>query len=193
MKKKLALLPLLLSLIFLQGCAGGLIIIAGAAIAVNSDERSIETILADDNLSLEALDKVNELAINAQNIRINFITNNSYLLVIGQINSEAEKHMIEEKLKTITGFKGIYNQLRINKPIDFVQQSQDSWITAKTISLLATNEDINSLQIKVVTEDNEVFLIGYVSNRTADIATNIARDVEGVKQVNRVFQIIPEK
>lgn len=193
MKKQLALFSLLLSLILLSGCAGGLIVVAGTAVAVTSDERSLSTQIDDDNLALAALDKINELNLNNRNIRINLITNNGYLLIIGQVSSEAEKSQIEEKLNTLKGLKEVYNQLRINQPIGFTQQSKDSWITMKAKSQLTANAEVNSFQIKVVTEDAELFLIGRVDKKTADTATNITRKISGVKQVNRVFQIIPEK
>lgn len=193
MKIKLALLPLLFSMLLLQGCAGGLIVVAGAAVAVSSDERSISTQIDDDNLSMAALDKINELPINFQEIRINFITNNGYLLIIGQVNNNAEKQMIGNKLANLKGVKQVYNQLRVSRPIGFTQQSKDSWITTKVKSQLTTHEDINSFKIKVVTENSELFLIGRVNKKTADTATNIGRKVSGVKRVNRVFQIIPEK
>jgi len=193
MKPKLMLLPLLFSLFLLQGCAGGLIVIAGTAVAVTSDERSISTQLSDDRLSLAALDKINELDINKHNIRINLITNNGYLLVIGQVADETLKEQIETKLNTLKEVKEIYNQLRIAKPIGFAQQSRDSWITTKAKSQLTADENINSFQVKVVTEDGELFLIGRIDAKTADAATNIARKISGVKHVKRVFQIIPDK
>lgn len=193
MTLKFSLLPLFLSLFLLQGCAGGLIIIAGTAVAVTSDERSISTQLADDQLSLAALDKINELNINKHNIRINLITNNGYVLVIGQVTDEALKQQIETKLNTLKDVKEVYNQLRIGKPIGFSQQSKDSWITTKAKSQLTADENVNSFQVKVVTEDGELFLIGRIDAKTADAATDIARKISGVKHVKRVFQIIPEK
>lgn len=193
MKQKLTLLPILLTLFLLQGCAGGLIVIAGTAVAVTSDERSISTQLADDRLSLAALDKINELNINKHNIRINLITNNGYLLVIGQVSDENLKAQIENKLSSLKEVKEVYNQLRIGKPIGFAQQSRDSWITTKAKSQLTADDKINSFQIKVVTENGELFLIGRVDAKTADAATNIARKIAGVKHVKRVFQIIPAK
>jgi osmotically-inducible protein OsmY len=193
MKLKLTLLPLLFSLFLLQGCAGGLIVIAGTAVAVTSDERSISTQLSDDRLSLAALDKINELNINKHNIRINLITNNGYLLVIGQVTDETLKDQIETKLNTLKEVKEVYNQLRVAKPIGFAQQSKDSWITTKAKSQLTADENVNSFQVKVVTEDGELFLIGRIDAKTADAATNIARKISGVKHVKRVFQIIPDK
>ena len=192
MKNKLILLPFLLSLFLIQGCAGGLIVVAGTAVAISSDERSISTQLADDALSIEALNKINELNLNKENMRINLISNNGYLLVIGQVTDESNKQIIEQKLNTIKDVKEVYNQLRIGKPIGFTQQSKDSWITTKAKSQLTAHDEVNPFKIKVVTENGELFLIGRVDAKTADIATNIAREISGVKHVKRVFQIIPE-
>lgn len=191
-KMKLLLLPFLLSVLFIQGCAGGLIVVAGSAVAVASDERSISTLISDDKLAVDALSLINELDIDRSDSRINLITNNGYLLVIGQVNNDTQKQMIGDKLGTLAGVKEVYNQLRIGSKIGITQQTKDSWITTKTKSKLTAHEDVNSFQIKVVTEDSEVFLIGRVDKKTADTATNISRKISGVKQVNRVFQMIPD-
>lgn len=193
MKTKFKLCLFLLSSILLQGCAGGLIVIAGTAVAVTSDERSISTQIDDDNISLAALDKITNLDLNHRDMRINLITNNGYLLVIGQVNNDAEKQIIERQLNTLKNVKEVYNELRVKRPIGFTQQSQDSWITTKAKSQLTAHEDVNSFKIKVVTEDGELFLIGQVDKKTADTATNVARKISGVKRVNRVFQISPNK
>ena len=94
LKMKFTLLPFLLIASLLQGCAGGLIVVAGSAVAVASDERSISTLISDDKLAVDALNLINQLDINHSDIRINLITNNGYLLVIGQVNDEAQKQMI---------------------------------------------------------------------------------------------------
>ncbi len=193
MKKNILLAALLLSFSLLQGCAGGLILVAGTAVAVTSDERSMATQIADDNLALAAHDKIIELPFDHRNIRINMIANDGYLLVIGQVNSEQQKSDIEVALKTLEEAKKVYNQLRINKPIRFTQQTKDTWITTKAKSQLTADENINPFKIKVVTEDAELFLIGSVDEKTADTATNVTRKISGVKQVNRVFQIIADK
>ena len=102
--------------------------------------------------------------------------------------------MIEKQLNSLKEAKQVYNQLRIKShPIGFTQQAQDSWITTKAKSQLTAHDDINSFQIKVITEDAELFLIGRVDKKTADAATNLVRKISGVKHVNRVFQIAPNK
>ncbi|ABM03010.1 transport-associated protein [Psychromonas ingrahamii 37] len=177
------------TLLLLQGCAGGLIVMAGTAVAVSSDERSISEQLSDDSLSMDALYKINELNINKEDIRINLISNSGYLLIIGQVTSQQWSEKIEKQLNTLPNVKGIYNQLRIGQPIGFAQQSIDSWITTKVKGKLTANDNVNPLKIKVATENSEVFLIGKVTKEMADQATGITRQVNGVKRVNRVFQL----
>lgn len=193
MQKILTTAFLVSLLTVLQGCAGGLIVVAGTAVAVSSDERSISEQLSDDSLSMEALDKITELNINDENIRINLITNSGYLLLIGQVSDPQLSRNIETQLNTLKNAKGIYNQLRVSRPIGFAQQSKDSWITTKVKSKLTADEYVNPLKIKVITENSEVFLIGRVTQAMSDHATEITRQVDGVKQVNRVFQIVAEK
>ena len=190
MKKILTSILLISTLSLTQGCAGGLIVIAGTAVAVSSDERSISEQLKDDSLSLTALDKINELKLISQDMRINLISNSGYILVIGQVSSQKISNQIEQKLNTIAEAEGVYNQLRIGRPIGFAQQSKDSWITTKVKSQLATHSEVDPLKIKVITENAEVFLIGRVAPDMSNFATDITRKVDGVKQVNRVFQII---
>lgn len=188
--QKIFLSVFLGSLLLLQGCAGGLIVMAGTAVTVSSDERSISQQLSDDSLSMDALDKINGLKISNQHIRINLVSNSGYLLIIGQVTNQQLSDKIEKELTTLANAKGIYNQLRIGQPIGFAQQSVDSWITTKVKGKLTANDDVNPLKVKVITENSEVFLIGKVTKEMSDQATAIARQVNGVKRVNRVFQLI---
>lgn len=190
MKKLISTLFFISIFCQLQGCAGGLIVAAGTAVAVGSDERTIAEQLSDNELSTAALDKINELNLNNENTHINLYSNSGYLLLVGQVANQQNKNTIENKLATLPQAKGIYNQLRIAKPIGFAQKSKDSWITTKVKGQLTSHETVNPLKIKVVTENSEVFLIGKVNKDMANAATNITRNIDGVKQVNRVFQLI---
>ncbi len=190
MKKIISAVFFISLFIQLQGCAGGLIVAAGTAVAVSSDERSLAEQLEDNALSAAALDKINELNISNEHLRIKLFSNSGHLLLVGQVSNQQYKDMITKQVATLSQAKGIYNQLRVTQPIGFAQQSKDSWITTKVKSQLTSDEKVNPLKIKVVTEDSEVFLIGRVNREMANVATNVTRNIAGVKQVNRVFQLI---
>jgi len=193
MKLSPALISILFAALFLQGCAGGLIVAAGTAVAVSSDERSIAQLVKDDGLAESAIDAVVESSAYNDNIRINIIANNSYLLLIGQVDNQENSNIIENAINNVDGVVGVYNQLRINKPITLVQQTKDTWLTTKVKSQLTSHDKVNPLKIKVVTEDGEVFLIGQVTEDMSNYATTVASNVDGVKQVVRVFELIPVK
>lgn len=190
MKKLITTLFFISVFSLLQGCATGIVIVAGTAVAVGNDERSIAEQLDDSLLTLAALDEIKKLNLNDENIRINLVSNSGNLLVVGQVTDQPTKQKIEQALNNLYQAKAIYNQLRIAKPIGFAQQSKDSWITTKVKTQLAGKNKVNPLKIKVITEDSEVFLIGKVNEEMARDATNITSKVDGVKRVNRVFQLI---
>jgi osmotically-inducible protein OsmY len=106
---------------------------------------------------------------------------------MGQANSEQLKQEFESQARKIKGVKNVHNQLRIKPPLSVGEISHDSWITTKVKSALLANSELNGVKIKVITEDKEVFLLGYVSQQHADIATEVARNISGVKQVVRAF------
>jgi osmotically-inducible protein OsmY len=53
-----------------------------------------------------------------------------------------------------------------------------------------TAQKFNPVHVKVVTERATVYLMGLVTKREADDATQIARTTSGVKRVVRVFEYI---
>ena len=58
---------------------------------------------------------------------------------------------------------------------------------------LVDAQDISANSFKVVTERNIVYLMGRVSQREANRATDIARGVSDVRKVVRVFEIVSEE
>ena len=61
----------------------------------------------------------------------------------------------------------------------------DAGVTAKVKGKFVSQKGLDSLDIKVVTVDGAVTLLGDVDNKAqAELAGNVAREVEGVKAVN---------
>ncbi len=65
----------------------------------------------------------------------------------------------------------------------------DTYITSKVKAQFITENKFQPNHVKVVTEDDVVYLMGLVTNKEADDATEIARGIGGVKKVVRVFEI----
>lgn len=185
--KLIKLSALFLSVVLLQGCAG--LFIAGAATtaSVATDNRTIKEQLSDKNLSLEATGLVNKSPFQ-YNMRVNAVTYNGKILLIGQAKDTQINQMFEKQIKEMKGINTVYNQIRIRPLLTFTQINNDSWITTKVKSSLLAKSELNGIKISVFTEAEEVFLVGFVTEEQGDLATEVARNITGVKGVIKVFE-----
>ncbi|MCL1051754.1 divisome-associated lipoprotein YraP [Shewanella abyssi] len=182
------LLPLIAILLMLQGCAGAVMVGAvGGAMMVN-DERSFQTQLDDTNANFNissALSSHDDLKNQAN---VTAVVMNSNVLMIGQ----APNSMLRDKaIRTVQQLKiggKIHNQIRIGNPTSFTTRSNDTWITTKVKSRMLSEDNLDVTNIKVVTENGEVFLIGLVERQQADLAVDVARNTAGVRKVIKVFE-----
>ncbi|MEZ9670990.1 BON domain-containing protein [Vibrio lentus] len=171
----------------LSGCAG--IFIAGAATTANlvTDTRTTKEIWNDNNIEFEVAAITNKQPYRG-NVRITASSYRGSVVLMGQATTDSERRTFENQAKDVVGVESIHNQVRVKEPLTISAISNDSWITTKVKSALLANADLNGIKVKVITEDSEVFLLGLVSREHADIATEVARNVSGVKQVIRAFE-----
>jgi len=178
----------LLSFLILSttGCAG--LFVAGAATTASIviDPRTTQEIWNDNNIEFEVAGIGNKAPFRG-NARVTASSYNGTVVLMGQAGTDALKRDLESQTRKIKGVKNVHNQLREKAPLSMGEISHDSWITTKVKSALLANSELNGVKIKVITEDREVFLLGYVSDQHAEIATDIARNISGVKQVVRAF------
>jgi hypothetical protein len=70
------------------------------------------------------------------------------------------------------------------------QRSNDVLITGKVRASFVDSSDLQATAFKVVTERGTVYLMGRVTQREADRATGIARQIGGVQRVVRMFEVM---
>ncbi|MFL7048283.1 BON domain-containing protein [Vibrio cyclitrophicus] len=171
----------------LSGCAG--IFIAGAATTANlvTDTRTTKEIWNDNNIEFEVAAITNKQPFRG-NVRVTASSYRGSVVLMGQAMTDSERRAFENQAKDVTGVKSIHNQVRVKELLSVSAISKDSWITTKVKSALLANAELNGIKVKVITEDSEVFLLGLVSREHADIATEVARNISGVKQVIRAFE-----
>ncbi|KAB0463287.1 MAG: BON domain-containing protein [Vibrio toranzoniae] len=171
----------------LSGCAG--LFIAGAATTANlvTDTRTTKEIWNDNNIEFEVAAITNKQPYRG-NVRITASSYRGSVVLMGQATTDAERRAFENQAKDVSGVESIHNQVRVKQPLSISAISNDSWITTKVKSALLAKSELNGIKVKVITEDSEVFLLGLVSREHADIATEVARNISGVKQVIRAFE-----
>ena len=118
---------------------------------------------------------------------INMTSYNGIVLLTGQVPNERVRE-VAGQVARVEGVRDVHNQLRIASEISFATGSKDSWITTRIKGKFLADENVSGLNIKVVTENGEVFLMGLVNQQEADRAVNLARNVDGVARVIKAFE-----
>ncbi|MDP4529132.1 division/outer membrane stress-associated lipid-binding lipoprotein [Alkalimonas delamerensis] len=186
--KHYRILALLVTLGLLQGCAAAVLAGGGAAVVSAQDRRTLGSQIDDTGIAMRARQLFSQEDLNKQG-RINVTSHNGVVLLTGQVESEQVRQRAGQIARDLQSVRDVHNQLRVGNTISLSTRSRDSWISTRVKTLLLSDSDISGLNIKVTTEDGEVFLMGLVTPAEADKAVEIARHVDGVNRVVRAFEI----
>lgn len=183
------LTALLGSILMLQACVTATIVGTAAVVAtkVATDPRTVGTQIDDETLEERVLSAINSDQQIKEEGRIQVVSYNGRILLIGQVPQEELKEMAKNLAMGVNGVTDIYNEIRIGTPITIGQISKDSWITTQIKSKMLVSAEVKASNIKVITENGEVFLMGTVTQQQANAAADIARNISGVKKVIKVF------
>lgn len=187
-----AILLTLFLCITLQGCAGLVVGAAGSAALVIHDRRDAETQLKDQKIESAATDKIYGDEKLKKKIHANITSYNQVVLVTGEVlSSDLRDHAISI-IQQVPNIKRIHNELVVDDLTSFGSRSVDTLITSKIKTQMIGKKGLDATRIKVVTENRKVFLMGLVTDQESELAVEIARNVEDVRQVIKVFEIIPD-
>ncbi|RDE92798.1 osmotically-inducible protein OsmY [Aggregatibacter aphrophilus] len=188
--KKLVLV--LGSAMLLQGCVAAAI--GGAAVAgatkVATDPRSMGTQLDDETLESRVNSAIKKDQQIKSEARISVTAYSGRVLLTGQVPNENLREVASSLTKGVQNVNDVYNEVRVGPKVDFAQISKDSWITSQIKSKMLVDSKVKTSDVKVVTENNEVFLMGNVTQDQGNAAAEIARNVAGVTKVIKVFNYL---
>jgi osmotically-inducible protein OsmY len=191
MKPAFSLIAVLLFPLLLSHCAA--IIVGGAALtgaAVLHDRRTPTIVLDDQNIGIHAYKIIAELKADDKDIRIIPFIYNQNLLVIGQVPQPYIRHTIINRLNLIPKVGRVFDELAIGPPIPPAVRRYDAWITSRIKSKLLLDRHIDASQVKVLTEDGIVYMMGVVHPSEKAAALHIARTTEGVHKVIPYFKTL---
>ena len=177
----------------LSACAP---LVVGSAVMsglVAIDRRTTGIQLEDEGIELRTAQGLRQnLSASAH---VNVTSYNRMVLLTGEVGSAAEKERAEKLAKSQENVSSVVNDLAIEPASSLTQRSKDAIITGQVKALLVDAKDLQSNAFKVVTERGVVYLMGRVTSREAQRASEIARSssVSGVVKVVRVFEIITEE
>lgn len=191
--KKLALHCVLAGLLVgaLSACAPLLIGGAMMTSAVAVDRRTAGTQLEDENIERRAMSRVNSNV--GDRGHVNVTSYNRKVLITGEVPTEQDKALLEQLISRVDNVAKVENELAVMGKSSLTQRSTDVLVTSRVKANFIDAKDVFSGAIKIVTERGVVYLLGRVTHREADRATDIARNTPGVLKVVRLFEIISEE
>jgi osmotically-inducible protein OsmY len=172
----------------LQGCVEMAVVGAGAAVLVANDRRSLGAQTEDKEIDLRAEHGINDRF--GDKAHINVTSYNRNVLLTGEAPDAATKAQIESMVREIPNVRGVINEIQIAGVSAYTARANDSYLTSKVKARFIDNGSFSINQVKVVTENGVVYLLGLVTRKEADAAVEIARTTGGVQKVVRVFEYI---
>ena len=175
----------------LAGCFP--LVVGGVAMGslMVADRRTAGSQVEDEGIELRTVNRIyNELG---DQLHVNVTSYNRVVLLTGEVPRADLIATVEGMVKTSGNVRSIVNELVVAPKSSIPQRSSDTFITGKVRASLIDAKDISASSFKVVTERGVVYLMGTVSEREASRATSIARGVDGVRKVVRVFEVLSEQ
>lgn len=171
------------------------LLVSGGAVTtalVASDRRTSGMYLEDERIEQSAAAKLRETL--KDGARVSVTSFNRLALVTGEVRSEAEKAEVGRIVTSVENVRNVVNEVEVVPFISSIgQRSRDTLLTSQVKASLIDAKDLQANTIKVVTEMNVVYLMGIVTPRESQRAAEIARGVNNVRKVVRVFESISEQ
>lgn len=190
---KQAVLPLLLTVALLGGCAAAPVVVgvggAAAGVMVAKDRRTAGMMLDDERIELRTMDIAAKDPLLRDNAHINATSYNGQLLLTGEVPDQRSGEWLAAQAAKIERVTVVKNELMVGPVSDSASRRADTMTTSRVKNRLLSELD-NGLgqDIKVVTERGTVYLMGLLSRNEAERAVAIVRTTRGVARIVKVFE-----
>ncbi len=187
----LALAGTVVAAALLSGCAAVLVggaVVGGAMVA--TDRRTTGSQVDDEAIELKAGNRMNDAF--GDRARVSVTSYNRMVLLTGEVPSEGDKTTAEQAVARVDSVQSVVNELTVGPLNTFGEKTRDVFVTTKVKASLVDAKDLFANSIKVVTHRGTVYLMGRVTEREANRASEVARGVSGVVKVVRVFEVLTE-
>jgi osmotically-inducible protein OsmY len=189
MKKTLLLSTLILSSIFLSGCITTVSTV-GTAINISSERRTTGEIIDDKTIGLRMLAWSTEDS-KLGDAHVNFMSFDRVVLATGEAPSNDLRSYIVKQVQIIDPkVKSVINEIIVGPNSGYLSRIKDVAITTQVEVLFQDQEVFHPTHVKVMTENQTVYLMGKVTKREADKAATTAAKAKGVRKIVKLFDYL---
>jgi osmotically-inducible protein OsmY len=189
-RKAIAVWVMVIFLPLISGCGSMLAAVESGPIEEDPGKRTVAQRLEDESIETKAIVNIKAADDGFDEANLVIVSYNGYVLIAGQVESEGLKQKAANEVRDIEGVRRIYNELEVAPTTSGKVRSQDVWLTTQVKSALLFRSDTPGSRVKVVTENGVVYLMGLVSSEEADRAAAVARGIENVRKVVKLFELI---
>ena len=189
----LALLAALLASATLGGCVPAALVggaVGAGALLSQADRRSGDTQQADNAIESAARERVTAALGGRGHVSVASYFRKA--LITGEVPSAQDKQAAEAAVRAVPGVQAVVNELAVMPESTTLQRSNDAFITSKVRSRMVGTNGVPAGSIKLVTERGTVYLMGRLTAQELALATDVARDTDGVQRVVRLVDLIAD-
>ena len=192
MKKIIILCTIMITSSILSSCAP---IVQGAAAVttvatMSNDRRTMGEILDDKTLFID-LGNIVAKDPMLEDAHINFNVFNQAVLMTGEAPDDNAKDYLESIVKSKSAkISQLMNEVEVMPKSSYIDRAKDGVITVQIETLFLNQEVFHPSHVSVRTERKVVYLMGSVTKREAEHATNIASKAKNVKKVVKLFNYL---
>ena len=175
----------------LSACAQ--LLISGAsmgATAVYNDRRTPGLQVEDQTVEFKASSRVNDTI--GDRGRVTITSYNRVVLITGEVPVDADRAAVEQAVARVEGVRSTINQLAVMPASAVSTRLNDLMLVGKIKATYVDAKDLHVNAFKVVVDRGTAYLMGFVTEREAARATDLARRIGGVQKVVTVFRIVSE-
>ena len=192
MKKVIVLCAIIISSSIISSCSP---IVQGAAAVttvatMNNDRRTMGEILDDKTLYMDLGNMVSKDPM-LEDAHVNFNIYNQAVLMTGEAPTENTKEYLESIVKSKSPkIKQIINEVEVMPSSSYLDRAKDGVISVQVEALFYDQEVFHPRHVSIHTERGVVYLMGSVTKREAEHATNVASKAKNVKKVVKLFNYL---
>jgi len=180
---------ILFSAYLLSACTAAVVGGAVVGTSVVLDKRTTGDYVEDQNIKAKYTHLYYQDDELTEHTHINVTSYNRQLLITGEAPTEQQKQKLSKIANKIKNVRKYFNEVIISAPSSMSTRTNDSYLTSKIkTSIFTSMNELDGAQVKVVTENGSVFLMGLVTRKQANQITEITRTTNGVKRVIKLFE-----
>lgn len=169
------------------------LLLGGGAVVgtmVATDRRTSGSVLEDEGIEIRSNSRIRESL--GERAHINITSYNRQVLITGEVPNAQDKQLVERIVSQVDNVRNIVNELAVMGNSTLTQRSSDTLVTGRVKAALVDNKELIASAFKITTERGTTYMMGRVTKREGEIATDMVRSVSGVQRLVRLLEFISE-